>query len=234
MRILIGSAHASGRAQAIVDPAGALQNLLVNWSRLFSTAHWLPHNLYEYQTWELFLGAFGFFAFVLSQWRFRFSLNLSQAWIFVHLLPLMLLSPAYIWTISSGPSCYLYIAAAGPSILLALGLDWIRRRVHVLRAEDAARRPAAPVPLSVRRRQVRIDDGLHQLCHWAVLHGGLVGLLPKRRPVFGGQWRNLFHVRTGQVLAHRRGVSVSGLRRRNAQQRDWTGDVQVLPAEQVR
>ena len=116
------------------DPAGALQNLLVNWSRLFSTAHWLPHNLYEYQTWELFLGAFGFFAFVLSQWRFRFSLNLSQAWIFVHLLPQILLSPAYIWTISSGPSRYLYVAAAGSSILLALGLDWIRRRVHVYAA----------------------------------------------------------------------------------------------------
>ena len=117
------------------DPAGALGNMLVNWSRLFSTAHWLPHNLYDYQTWELFLGAFGFLAFVVSQCYYRFPLGLWQAWIFVHLLPQLLMSPAYIWTIaSSGPSRYLYLAAAGSSILLALGLDWIRRRIHVYAA----------------------------------------------------------------------------------------------------
>ncbi|MEE3259056.1 MAG: hypothetical protein VX293_07590 [Candidatus Latescibacterota bacterium] len=113
-------------------PWGVLRNLLICWSRLFSTAHWLPHPLHLFAVWEWVTGAVALLACVAFQWRYRFPLSEWQAWILVHLLPPLLLAPAYIQTIPSGPSRYLYLSSAGIAGLLAWTLRQLAARVPML------------------------------------------------------------------------------------------------------
>lgn len=113
------------------EPWGLLRNLLVSWSRLLTTAHWLPHPLHLFAVWEWVTGAIALLACIACQWRYRFPLSEWQAWIFIHLLPPLLLSPTYIQTIPSGPSRYLYLASAGIAGLLAWTLRQFAVRVSI-------------------------------------------------------------------------------------------------------
>ena len=115
------------------DPWGLLRNQLVCWSRLISTAHWLVQPLHRFPVWEWILGATGLGIFAVLQWRRHFTLSPWLAWVFVHLLPIAVLSPAYIQTVPSGPSRYLYLASAGSAGILA----WLLRHL-------AARSPLRP------------------------------------------------------------------------------------------
>ena len=101
------------------DPLGMASNQLICWSRLFSTAHWLPHPLHRILPWEWVIGAAALIACAALQWRYHFPTSPWLTWIFVHLLPTLLLSPDYIAGIPSGPSRYLYLASAGVAGLIA-------------------------------------------------------------------------------------------------------------------
>ena len=110
------------------DPWGLLRNQLVCWSRLISTAHWLVQPLHRFPVWEWILGATGLGIFAVLQWRRHFTLSPWLAWVFVHLLPIAVLSPAYIQTVPSGPSRYLYLASAGSAGILAWSLRHLAAR----------------------------------------------------------------------------------------------------------
>jgi len=115
------------------DPWGLLRNQLVCWSRLISTAHWIVQPLHRFSVWEWILGVTGLGLFAVLQWRRHFTLSPWFAWVFVHLLPIAVLSPAYIQTMPTSPSRYLYLASAGSAGILA----WLLRHL-------AARSPLRP------------------------------------------------------------------------------------------
>ena len=104
------------------DPLGIARNQFICWSRLFTTAHWLPHPLHRILPWEWVTGAAALIACAALQWRYHFPTSPWLTWIFVHLLPTLLLAPDYIADIPSGPSRYLYLASAGIAGLIAWAL----------------------------------------------------------------------------------------------------------------
>ena len=121
---------------AEIDVVDIFQGYLWLWSRLFTTAHWLPLKPFQFHLWELFIGAGGMIFFIFSVWKRIPYLAIWNTWIFLHLLPFLSLRFAFIQSIPAGPSRYLYIASAGSSALIAWGLYkfclWSGRRPHGL------------------------------------------------------------------------------------------------------
>ena len=91
-------------------------------SRLWTTAHWLPLPLYEFQVWELYVGGLVLLLLVLAIWKRVEPVDLWGVWILLSLLPFALLTEETVVPQPSGPSRYLYMATAGSSVLLAWGL----------------------------------------------------------------------------------------------------------------
>ncbi len=127
----------TGRAIGLYSEKDLLQLLagmggLLLWSlgRLFTTAHWLPFPLYEFQSWELWAGA-GILAALslLIFWR-RFPGSLWSTWILLSLLPFLPLTFESILGRPAGPSRYLYPATAGFSLLLAWTIEVSTRRLR--------------------------------------------------------------------------------------------------------
>ena len=94
-------------------------------SRLWSTAHWLPLPLYEFQVWELYVGGLVLLLLALAIWKRVEPVDLWGVWILLSLLPFALLTEETVVSqlaIMASPSRYLYMATAGSSVLLAWGL----------------------------------------------------------------------------------------------------------------
>jgi len=121
-----------------LDLAGMLQNYLLCWSRLLTTAHWLPMALHAVRSWELVIGGLALVALGFAAIRRIFPLAEWTGWILLNLLPPLLLSAEYVRDIPAGPSRYLYLASAGSSAMLAWGARrlclWIGERRHSFRA----------------------------------------------------------------------------------------------------
>ncbi len=98
-------------------------------SRLLTTAHWLPLQVYDLEPWELYAGA-GVLAGlgVLVYWS-RLPVSLWSVWILLSILPFLPLNDTLILGRPEGPSRYLYPATAGTSLLLAWGLEEGSRRL---------------------------------------------------------------------------------------------------------
>ena len=118
-------------SQSTLDLGLGMVRVLV-WflSRLLTTAHWLPLPIYVQETWELYLGAVVCALLAWLIWRNRQPLTSAAGATLLGLAPYVLLTEATILGLPAGPSRYLYLATAGSSLLLAWGLDWIRRRLH--------------------------------------------------------------------------------------------------------
>jgi tetratricopeptide (TPR) repeat protein len=100
------------------------------WSRLITTAHWLPLPIYLYQTWELYVGIAGFAVIVMIFFSYRGSM--ATAWIFwtlITMLPFITRAARSFEADATGPSRYLYLASAGSSIVLAYMLVYGRKFV---------------------------------------------------------------------------------------------------------
>jgi hypothetical protein len=114
----------AGLVAASIAPIDIGRNLLLCWSRVWTTAHQLPFLLHQYRTWEMALGGVAALLLIVLHLRPRFPLSEWHTWTLLHLLPPLALAPGYIWTIPSGPSRYLYLASAGVAGMLA----WLLQR----------------------------------------------------------------------------------------------------------
>jgi len=92
------------------------------WSRLLSTAHWLPLTIYAFADWELGLGILTVVLCALPAWRGEIR---PLAWLLCATLPFLTTSPDFLRGIFSGPSRYLYFASASTAVLTALWLQWL-------------------------------------------------------------------------------------------------------------
>ena len=105
------------------------------WSRLVTTAHWLPVNLNEYNPWESTIGFAAITAALLLSRRCPEPKALAAVWALLATAPLTILSAAFFHGGPAGPSQHLYLATAGSSVLLALA----GRRVVGFAAENSPR-----------------------------------------------------------------------------------------------
>ena len=125
-----------------LDLVGILYNFLIFWSRLVSTAHWLPILLHEYRVGELLIGLLAIAALAVALARRISPLAEWTIWIGFGLLPFLTLDTEYIKIIPAGPSRYLYLSSAGSSVILAWGVlhlgDWLGRHRESLRLYGGA------------------------------------------------------------------------------------------------
>ena len=119
-----------------LDLVGVPYNFLLFWSRLISTAHWLPILLHEYRVGELLVGLLITAALAVAMIRRISPLAEWTLWICLGFLPFLTLSTEYIKIILAGPSRYLYLSSAGSSVILAWGVlhleVWLGRRRETL------------------------------------------------------------------------------------------------------
>jgi len=106
-----------------LDLLDAVWTYLWLWSRLLTTAHWLPVRTYQLHSWEIVVGLGCIVLFAVSIWKRLSPLEEWNLWIFLNLLPFLFIAPAHIQTIPAGPSRYLYLASAGSSVVIAWGLQ---------------------------------------------------------------------------------------------------------------
>lgn len=100
-------------------------------SRLLTTAHWLPLQIYQQQTWELLLGAGLLTGLGWLVWK-RDSPAASWAvWTLVTLLPFLLMTEDIVFNLQPYPARYLYFASAGSSLILAWALQEASLRLYL-------------------------------------------------------------------------------------------------------
>ena len=115
------------------------EHFLWLWSRLVTTAHWLPVDLWQYHRWELIFGLLGL-AGIAVAWAHRVSPVAEWGmWILVMTLPFVNAASRSWQADGSGPSRYLYLASAGSSIVMAWtlcgGRRWLSRHLNPLAAK---------------------------------------------------------------------------------------------------
>jgi tetratricopeptide (TPR) repeat protein len=103
------------------------QMLLWLGSRLLSTAHYMPIDVYQLQSWELALGALCIGALCFL----AYGRSLWAAWTLFSLLPFITLTSQTLLDMPVGPSRYLYPASAGASLLIAQGLWQLKRPLTI-------------------------------------------------------------------------------------------------------
>jgi len=92
--------------------------------RLLSTAHWVPPlSVYKLQSWEMLFGTAVLLGLGAIAWWERHRAAVWVAWIVLTLLPFLFIPEELVLEfLPEGPSRYLYLASAGSSALIALGL----------------------------------------------------------------------------------------------------------------
>lgn len=114
------------------DPLAALGGAarMFAWmaGRLLTTAHWLPVVLDQAPIWEQALGAAAIVACGWLAWRGG-PAGPWALWMLLLLLPFAFISESITTEGREGPSHYLYLASAGASALLALGLRRLAGRL---------------------------------------------------------------------------------------------------------
>jgi tetratricopeptide (TPR) repeat protein len=125
-RLSLDRHHAEGLPAAL---AGAVRMFLWFLSRLLLTAHALPVGLPVLQPWEWAVGAALLAALLLLLLRSAPVVSLWAAWTLALLLPFSLIHEEITTGGAEGPSHYLYLAAAGASVLLALGITRAAQRL---------------------------------------------------------------------------------------------------------
>ncbi len=92
--------------------------------RLLSTAHWVPPlAVYEQQPWEMYFGVVVLVGVVAMSWCYRRQSVGWVLWVILGLSPFLFIPEDLILKfLPGGPSRYLYLASAGSSVLIALGL----------------------------------------------------------------------------------------------------------------
>ena len=103
------------------------QMLLWLGSRLISTAHYMPIDVYQLHTWELALGALC----IGTLYFLAYRRSLWAAWTLFSLLPFITLTSQTLLDMPVGPSRYLYPASAGASLLIAQGLWQLKRPLTI-------------------------------------------------------------------------------------------------------
>jgi len=118
-----------GRAE--VSPLSSLRLLAWFGGRLLSTAHWVPPlAVYKQQPWEIYFGAATLTTLVGVMWWHWQRMATWVIWIGLGLLPFLFIPEGLILEfLPDGPSRYLYLASAGSSVLIALGLVALGRVV---------------------------------------------------------------------------------------------------------
>ena len=115
------------------DPFGFFLGMgrLLLWlfSRLLTTAHWLPIPVYELGSWELYAGAAVLAGLGAVIYRSPPPISLWSIWILLSVLPFLPVNDTLVLGRPEGPSRYLYPATAGTSLLLAWGLEEGSRRL---------------------------------------------------------------------------------------------------------
>ena len=92
--------------------------LLWFFSRLFTTAHFVPVVLWEIHTWEIYCGGLLMVISIWANcWRRNSSIAYGMVWSALALFPFAW-QPEEVITHIPGPSRYLYIASAGSSLVL--------------------------------------------------------------------------------------------------------------------
>jgi len=106
-----------------------VQNALWFWSRLFTTAFWIPLPLYLRQNWELFVGVLACALIALPALRRDTAQLRWSFWILAATAPFITMSSDYLDGLASGPSRYLYWSNAGFCIALSCyfyrGIKWV-------------------------------------------------------------------------------------------------------------
>ncbi len=117
---------------AEVSPLSPLRVLAWFSGRLLSTAHWVPPlSVYKLQSWEVLFGSAVLLGLLTLVWFRPQRTAIWAAWVALTLLPFLFIPEELVLEfLPEGPSRYLYLASAGSSVLIALGL-----------AELTARRP---------------------------------------------------------------------------------------------
>ncbi|MFT5089838.1 MAG: tetratricopeptide (TPR) repeat protein, partial [Planctomycetota bacterium] len=118
-----------GRAE--VSPFSSLRLLAWFGGRLLSTAHWVPPlAVYKQSPWEIYFGTATLTALVGVAWWHGQRTATWVIWIGLCLLPFLFIPEDLILEfLPDGPSRYLYLASAGSSVLIALGLVQLGRVV---------------------------------------------------------------------------------------------------------
>ena len=113
------------------DPIALLgtmgRSLLLLLSRLPTTAHWLPMPVYEWHSWELFVGVAVLAGLALLVWSKR-PASVWSGWVLLSVVPFVLINDPILFERPWAFSRYLYMATVGSSVLLAWGLDLVARR----------------------------------------------------------------------------------------------------------
>ncbi|MFT5377556.1 MAG: 4-amino-4-deoxy-L-arabinose transferase-like glycosyltransferase, partial [Candidatus Latescibacterota bacterium] len=93
--------------------------------RLLSTAHWVPPlSVYKLQSWEMLFGTAVLLGLLGMAWWQQRRAAVWVAWIVLTLLPFVFIPEKLVLEfLPEGPSRYLYLASAGSSVLIALGLN---------------------------------------------------------------------------------------------------------------
>ena len=104
------------------------RSLLLLLSRLPTTAHWLPMPVYEWHSWELFVGVAVLAGLALLVWSKRYPASVWSGWVLLSVVPFVLINDPILFERPWAFSRYLYMPTAGTSVLLAWGLDLVARR----------------------------------------------------------------------------------------------------------
>jgi tetratricopeptide (TPR) repeat protein len=107
-----------------VSPLSPLRVLAWFSGRLLSTAHWVPFfSVYKQQPWEVYFGASVLTGWLAAGWYYKKIVVTWFFWIVLSLSPFIFIPEDLVLNfLPGGPSRYLYIASAGSSVLIALGL----------------------------------------------------------------------------------------------------------------
>lgn len=100
-------------------------------SRLLTTAHWLPLQIYQQQTWELLLGACLLTGLGWLVWKRNSPAASWAVWTLVTLLPFLLMTEDIVFNLQPYPARYLYFASAGSSLILAWILQEASLRLYL-------------------------------------------------------------------------------------------------------
>ena len=123
------------QAARLPQPTDLLFNLVWFCSRLVTTAHWLPLDIYRFAKWELFVGLIFFAVLVFRAYRGDRVVGQWTGWLLLTVSPFLTMSPEFVTLLTTGPSRYLYLPSAASSLLLAHGVFrtsiWIASRTGI-------------------------------------------------------------------------------------------------------
>ncbi|MBT4503234.1 MAG: tetratricopeptide repeat protein [Gemmatimonadetes bacterium] len=109
-----------------------LQLALWFWSRLVTTAHWLPVVLHGLKLWELAVGFLALLAFLFVVRSRSLALSVWGVWTLVMVLPFLVHPLSFFKEAGSDPSTvsrYIYLGSAGSSMLAAWALHRFCTRI---------------------------------------------------------------------------------------------------------